>query len=288
MHCYLDSGNEQLFSRQHNPKNIESLLAIIELIKDDMVVILDEWNKQENDCRIIFPDGARSSFLKESKIHALGCVTSFFKAFLRNKKVESTVGIDMFPVYHEIAIKIARMYYLTPTATFKNNAMDVLQFINTSEKYSHLLQNVQHPANQNIYVESKKKGSGGGMDAETGQKTTLLSASLVQLAYSEDMIEQKEREFEALVLWVTNIAGRIELIMSNAANGGSAASFRNVNYSTIVSAFMALLDSKCMDKDLHITGLTLLRKIVEVENKDLVTPAADWGAEDWDQYAKIV
>tara|TARA_B110000285_G_scaffold234035_1_gene309615 strand:+ start:193 stop:1335 length:1143 start_codon:yes stop_codon:yes gene_type:complete len=290
MHCYLDSGNEQLFSRTSptGPKNIESLLAIIELIKDDMVVILDEWNKQENDCRIIFPDGARSSFLKESKIHALGCVTSFFKAFLRNKKVESTVGIDMFPVYHEITIKIARMYYLTPTATFKNNAMDVLQFINTSEKYSHLLQNVQHPANQNIYVESKTKGSGGGLDAETGQKTTLLSASLVQLAYSEDMIEQKEREFEALVLWVTNIAGRIELIMSNAANGGSAASFRNVNYSTIVSAFMALLDSKCMDKDLHITGLTLLRKIVEVENKDLVTPAADWGAEDWGQHAKIV
>jgi hypothetical protein len=188
MHCYLDSGNEQLFSRQHNPKNIESLLAIIELIKDDMVVILDEWNKQENDCRIIFPDGFRSSFLKESKIHALGCVTSFFKAFLRNKKVESTVGIDMFPVYHEITIKIARMYYLTPNVTFKNNAMDVLQFINTSEKYSHLLQNVQHPANQNIYVESKKKGSGGSMDVETGQKTTMLSTSLVQLAYSEDMI----------------------------------------------------------------------------------------------------
>jgi hypothetical protein len=78
-----------------------------------MVVILDEWNKQESDCRIIFPDGCRSSFLKESKIHALGNVTMFFKAFLRNKKVEATVGIDMFPVYHEITIKIARMYYLT-------------------------------------------------------------------------------------------------------------------------------------------------------------------------------
>jgi hypothetical protein len=87
---------------------------------------------------------------------------------------------------------------------------------------------------------------------------------------------------------VTNIAGRIEIIMSNAANGGNVDSFRNVNYSTIVSAFMALLDSKCMDKDLHITGLTLLRKIVEVENKDLVTPSADWDAEDWDQYAKII
>jgi hypothetical protein len=32
-----------------------------------------------------------------------------------------------------------------------------------------------------------------------------LSAKLIQLAFSGDMIEQKEREFEVLVLWVTNI-----------------------------------------------------------------------------------
>jgi hypothetical protein len=40
---------------------------------------------------------------------------------------------------------------------------------------------------------------------ESGQKSTQLSAKLIQLAYSPDMIEQKEREFEFLVLWVTNI-----------------------------------------------------------------------------------
>jgi hypothetical protein len=36
-----------------------------------------------------------------------------------------------------------------------------------------------------------------------------------------------------------------------------------------------------MNKDLHITGLTLLRKIIEVENKALTSPAADWDGEDW-------
>ena len=51
---------------------------------------------------------------------------------------------------------------------------------------------------------------------------------------------------------------------------------------------MSLLDSKCMNKDLHITGLTLLRKIIEVENKELVTPAADWSGEDWEDYYKII
>jgi len=35
---------------------------------------------------------------------------------------------------------------------------------------------------------------------------------------------------------------------------------------------------------MHITGLTLLRKIVEVENKEIVTPSADWTGEEWDKY----
>ena len=51
---------------------------------------------------------------------------------------------------------------------------------------------------------------------------------------------------------------------------------------------MTLLDSKCLNKHLHITGLTLLRKIVEVENKELVTPSADWEGEEWSNYEKII
>lgn len=39
--------------------------------------------------------------------------------------------------------------------------MDVLSFINNSERYARLLENVQHPANQNIYVEQQMMGPGG-------------------------------------------------------------------------------------------------------------------------------
>jgi len=51
---------------------------------------------------------------------------------------------------------------------------------------------------------------------------------------------------------------------------------------------MTLLDSKCLSKDQHITGLTLIRKIVEVENKDLVTPSADWDGEDWFEHSRAI
>jgi len=65
-------------------------------------------------------------------------------------------------------------------------------------------------------------------------------------------------------------------------------SFLNVAYDPIVSSFMTLLDSKRLGKELHITGLTLLRKIVEVSCKDLVTPAADWKGADWENDEKII
>ena len=70
------------------------------------------------------------------------------------------------------------------------------------------------------------------------------------------MIEKKEKEFEDLVRWVTNIDLMITNIMStnakNAKNEGSfhENSFNNVSYNTIVSSFMTLLDSKCLNKEL--------------------------------------
>jgi hypothetical protein len=51
---------------------------------------------------------------------------------------------------------------------------------------------------------------------------------------------------------------------------------------------MTLLDSKCLSKDLHITGLTLLRKIIEVENKEMMTPAADWEGDEWFDYGEVI
>ena len=93
-------------------------------------------------------------------------VCKFFYALLKNKKID--LVIDVFPIFHEITTKIAKLYYETKSENLKQNAMDVLCFINNSEKYSHLLENVQHPANQNIYIASNKKGSGFNVGDEAG------------------------------------------------------------------------------------------------------------------------
>jgi len=71
--------------------------------------------------------------------------------------------------------------------------MDVLSFINNSERYARLLENVQHPANQNIYMESQKMGKGARSkdngEGESGQKSSQLSGKLMQLTFSGGMAE---------------------------------------------------------------------------------------------------
>ena len=55
-----------------------------------------------------------------------------------------------------------------------------------------------------------------------------------------------------------------------------------------MTALLGMMDARVLSKDLQIAGLTLLRKIVEVENKDMFTPAADWDTSEWVQYKRII
>ena len=81
-------------------------------------------------------------------------VTHFFKSCLKNKRVEFKV--DLWPNMHELTASMAKMYSKSSNEEYKSSVMDCLIFINNSEKHSRLLDNVTHPANQNIYAESAK------------------------------------------------------------------------------------------------------------------------------------
>lgn len=39
---------------------------------------------------------------------------------------------------------------------------------------------------------------------------------------------------------------------------------------------------------MHISGIRLIRKIVEVENTHLVTPAADWDTDEWVEFKSMI
>lgn len=82
----------------------------MDLIRIDMNAIHDDWEFIKNDTKITFPDGTSSNFLKEAKIYAMNYVTIFMRVLLRNKHID--LPKEIFPIYHEITEKIAKMYYL--------------------------------------------------------------------------------------------------------------------------------------------------------------------------------
>ena len=62
------------------------------------------------------------------------------------------------------------------------------------------------------------------------------------------MIEEKEKEFESMVLWVTNIDMRLNSIIKaketyfkNDSLNNTA--FYNIKYERVIASFMSLLDS---------------------------------------------
>lgn len=49
-----------------------------------------------------------------------------------------------------------------------------------------------------------------------------------------------------------------------------------------------MLDSQILQLEHQLIGIKLIRKIVEVENTENVTPAADWDSDDWTPYKRMI
>jgi hypothetical protein len=114
-------------------------------------------------------------------------------------------------------------------------------------------------------------------------ESSKLTQMLQQIQHSSDVKTMIELEFEELVLWITNIELRISDIVQT-SNQYTEESFENLTFASIVSAILQMLDKRELSKQLHLIGLQIIRKLVEVENRNLLTPAADWDTDDYIEF----
>jgi len=118
------------------------------------------------------------------------------------------------------------------------------------------------------------------MDGSVKQKLISRAASLQAYvrcaAESEEVRNVIELEFQQLIYSIMFIRKKSE------------AGFRGKNTletKDILTSLIRLTDVQSgIEKDIRQISLKVLRKIIEMENKDLTTPAAEWESEDWEKY----
>lgn len=82
-----------------------------------------------------------------------------------------------------------------------------------------------------------------------------------------------ETEFEVLVVYITQIHMKTE-----EAFGGQ----NTLDVKEIINALIKISDIESdIDKILRIVCLKIIRKVVELVNRNQTTPAATWDPEDW-------
>jgi hypothetical protein len=80
-------------------------------------------------------------------------------------------------------------------------------------------------------------------------KSSRLTNRIQLIINKDEMKVMKQREFEDLVHWVTNIDAKISETMKS-KKGGEANGFQSVNYKSIMTALLGMMDAKVLTKDL--------------------------------------
>eukprot|EP00347_Sterkiella_histriomuscorum_P021853 403332539 len=289
--CFLDSTNKNVLA-EDDEIGLKNLWKSAEVVVNDLINIVEN-TQNEDEVFVRYPNKELIT-LKKLSFQFLGsALIPFFKALLKKKSLNIQAHEKLLAA---MAKYIAKLYYICAEyPEVKRQAYFLIKFIHESSRFSRYIDSIKHPfagqAEHNTIENEDEENSKTKHEIIESSKSTTLSSKILQLQQNKDIKDQIEKEFEQLVLWVTHIEKKIRQVTKNQNKQGqnyNISSFQNLNFSSVVCAILNLIDSKTLTKDLHISGLRLIRKIVEVENQNLVTPASDWDTDEWVEFKSMI
>lgn len=112
-----------------------------------------------------------------------------------------------------------------------------------------------------------------GEDFKNVTKAMKLKAMMKSASESDEVRVEFEREFEQLILSIVFIKKKSEIGFEGK---------NTLETKDILKSLISLTDvNSDIDKDLRRTSLKILRKTIEMENKELTTPASEWDTDEW-------
>lgn len=302
--CFLDSNSRSIFVEPYEG-NIKIAWQIAEVILNDMINIIDNFNKEsDKDVYVKYPYKGATTLRHESVAFLTDSIFNYFKYLMKRKDI--AIDAEGEPIIQVFTKQVVIFYYAVGTSDHaaKKKAYNIIGYMYNKPGLSKYLDKLKHPllgqppgGGISLHTQETQGNAGGNTARATkpdkeGVLETLNfenseSSKMTQLMLSvingTEVKHLVEKEFEDLVLWITNIELRIkEIVKTNPQYHEE--SFENLTFASIVSALLQMLDKKELSKQLHKIGLQIVRKLIEVENRDHVTPAADWETDDYIEF----
>ena len=111
-------------------------------------------------------------------------------------------------------------------------------------------------------------------------KAQKLSAYLVSVNTSDNLIKEFEAEFGDIIQYITGIKAKSEQAFEGT---------NNIEVKELIESLIKVSDTdSTIEPNLRIVCLKVMRKVIEQSVPTADGPAAEWEQDDWDKYAEEV
>ena len=118
------------------------------------------------------------------------------------------------------------------------------------------------------------------LDVPNLTQAQKLKGYLQSVSTSDTLIEEFEKEFEEIVIYIINIKTKTEK------------AFGGINTLEVQELIKSLIQVSDVGKDiapnLRIICLKVIRKVIELENTKYTTPASEWESDHWSLFQEEI
>lgn len=245
--CFLDSNSKTIFVEPYE-KNVKIAWQLAEVILNDMINIIDNFNKEsDKEVYVKYPYKRAATLRDESLAFLTDTIFMYFKYLMKRKDIQ--IDLDGEPIITVFTKQVVVFYYQTQDHSAKKKAYNIIGYMYSKANLSRFLDNLKHPMigmhpgaikEQETQMEKKKKSEStqvlDTINLENSE-SSKLSSMLLQMQNSGEVKHMVEKEFEELVLWITNIELRVKDVVK-ASEQYTEESFENLTFASIVSALL--------------------------------------------------
>jgi hypothetical protein len=140
---FLDSNSKTIFVEPYEG-NIKIAWQIAEVILNDMINIIDNFNKDsDKEVYVKYPYKGATTLRSESIAFLTDSIFQYFKYLMKRKDIQ--IDLDGEPIITVFAKQVVNFYYATTDPAAKKKAYTIIGYMYSKQSLSRFLDTLKHP-----------------------------------------------------------------------------------------------------------------------------------------------